>query len=187
MEVGRIAGDLQCLVEPTVEADNGIASHGGPAGIVREIAADSAGSLDRLDDHLAVLADDGGVLLIDQVFRQAQDQLQRVFDVMGDPGGERADAGQFIHMNQLGLQAGVVLDQFAEQTGHRAIYDLRPRSLVANDTGRSAKTGSGIQQIRNGNESRKRGCGRILSTRGDTTVITLASIRSLKPFRIRNG
>ena len=64
------------------------------------------------------------VCFVGEVFRQAQNELERIIDVVCDAGGKRADSRKFFRMEQLSLQRHFMLDKQPEQPRRLAIDDV---------------------------------------------------------------
>jgi hypothetical protein len=79
---------LKRFVEFRVEVDHDVFDGALASGVSGEVPADGAGAFDRLGDVAGLLVDDGEVLFVFEIFRKAEDQLQRIVDIVCDAGCE---------------------------------------------------------------------------------------------------
>ena len=67
------------------------------------------------------------VRFVRQIFRQTQNQLERIVHVMRDACSERADSSKFLCMEQFGLQCRFMLHEYPEKPCSLAIDYVGPR------------------------------------------------------------
>ena len=104
------------LVRPGRPADHRFVAGGCLSGILRQIAADGAGSAHCFDNLARLFADGLQVGLLCEVFSQPHDQLKRVVNVMRDACGKGADARQFFRVKQFSLKIRSMTDQLPQQS-----------------------------------------------------------------------
>jgi len=130
VKADRVPRDLQRLIKPVIQADDGLISGRGFSRVLGQIPADGAGPAHGVDDFARLFVDRVPVLLLRQVFRQSHDQLERVVDVVGQAGGKGPDPSQFFGVKEFRLQIGFVTHQFPEHSCSRTAQYLRLWTLM---------------------------------------------------------